>query len=431
MSGKLSLIDQVRAVPEIAVRIWAGSENVRENGNYVVGLDGERHVIPLEVFEMANGIAQALQVRERKVETLTDVLNLRHDAEDLYLESIFGEKGIKILFVPAGVSGGSFYRSRLPGEFLTQGGFDVMAHHTECLDLAKALKYDVLLIQLAAIPVVYDIAKTAQENGVKIVYDIDDRWDAIPEENPAGTMFRDEMKANIEKIIKLADLVTVSTDPLKSYVLEKGAKRALTIPNKVPTPVLPVRDLGDPDIFRILWAGSPTHKLDLEVVAPALRNVLERGKGKVRFSCFGENIPEALEPVRSYVDTVRFVDFADYAELLAKIGADLAIAPLADNEFNRCKSAVKYLEYSSAGYPGLYSPVGEYQALVDLGAPISTVEDSKWEHELDNYINDYSKQWMKDRGREAQNWVKKNRCLMESKGVEWLKAAESVVEVKK
>ncbi len=201
MSEKLSLIDQIRTVPEIAVRIWAGSQNVRENGGYSVGLDGERHVGPLEVFEMANGVSKALQVRERKVETLTDVLKLRHDAEDLYLESIFGEKGIKLLFVPAGVSGGSYYRSRLPGEFLTQGGYDVLAHHTECLDLAKALKYDVLLIQLAAIPVVYDIAKTAQESGVKIVYDIDDRWDAIPEENPAGTMFRDEMKENIEKII--------------------------------------------------------------------------------------------------------------------------------------------------------------------------------------------------------------------------------------
>ena len=70
MSEKLSLIDQIRTVPEIAVRIWAGSQNVRENGGYSVGLDGERHVVPLEVFEMANGVSKALQVRERKVETL-------------------------------------------------------------------------------------------------------------------------------------------------------------------------------------------------------------------------------------------------------------------------------------------------------------------------------------------------------------------------
>ena len=116
---------------------------------------------------------------------------------------------------------------------------------------------------------------------------------------------------------------------------------------------------------------------------------------------------------------------------LAKIGANLAIAPLAKNDFNHCKSAVKYLEYSSAGYPGLYSPVGEYQALWEQGAPIATVEDGEWEQELNNYINEYSQKWMKESGKKAQNWVKKNRCLMESKGIEFLKAAESVMEVKK
>lgn len=429
-----SLIDQIRTVPEIAVRLWAGAEKVRENGSFTIGLDGQTHTVSPQVFELANAVNKALQVRERKVEYISEVLELRHDAEDLYLEQILPEKDLKILFVPAGVSGGSFYRSRLPAEFLTQGGtstgvedeetsLDLLAHHTECLDLSKAMRYDVLMIQLAAVPMLYNIAKEAQENGVKIVYDIDDKWDSVREDGTGGVMFVKEMKENIEKIIKLADIVTVSTEPLKKYVESKGAKRVIVVPNRVPTPVLPSRDLVDPEIFRILWAGSPTHKHDLAIVAPALCTVLKNGAGAVRFTCFGEKVPEELESVQEYVDPIRFADFGEYAQILAETGAHLAIAPLVDNEFNRCKSAIKYLEYSTAGYPGLYSPVGEYQALWDQGAPIQTVEDGEWEEELTNHIKEYSRKWLFDKGREAQNWVKENRCLADSKAIEWAKVA--------
>lgn len=420
----VSLIDQIRTVPEIACRLYLGAEKVQTNGAYVVRLDGEEHKIPLEIFNEADSIAQALKIRERRVEYASDVLKLRHDAEDLFLENILGEKGLKILFVPAGLGAGSFYRSRLPAEFLGQGNFDVLSHHTDCLDLSKALRYDVILIQLASLPILYDIAKSAQENGVRIVYDIDDRWDAIPDGIPGKDMFEGETSSNIEKMIALADLVTVSTAPLRDYVLTKGAKRVKVIKNNVPTPILPSRSIGDGEVFRIIWAGSSSHRKDLEVMAPALCRILAKGEGKIRFICFGEKPPESLEGVHQYVDSIRFVDFADYAQTLAEVGADLAIAPLEKNDFNDCKSGVKYLEYSTAGYPGLYSPVGEYAYLRDMGAPIRTVEDGEWEKVIHDQIYNVTRKWLKEEGEKARKWVKENRCLAGSKAQEWFQAAQ-------
>ncbi len=424
----ISLIDQLRTVPEIACRLYLGAEKVQANGAYIVRLDGEEHKIPLEIFNECDKIAQTLKVRERRVEYASDVLNLRHDAEDLFLENILGEKALKILFVPAGHGAGRFYRSRLPAEFLGQGNFDVLPHHTDCLDLSKALRYDVLLIQLAAVPLLYEIAKAAQENGVRVVYDIDDRWDAIPDGIPGKDMFETETVTNIEKMIALADLVTVSTEPLREFVLTKGAKRVEVIKNNVPTPILPSRATGDGEVFRILWAGSPSHRQDLEVMAPALCRVLAQGKGKVRFTCFGEKPPESLEGVFKYVDTIRFVDFADYAQTLAEVGADVAIAPLVDNDFNACKSGVKFLEYATAGYPGLYSPVGEYAYLRDIGAPIRTVENGEWENVLNDLIYNVTRKWLKDEGEKAQKWVKSNRCLAASKAKEWFQVAQEAIK---
>lgn len=256
---------------------------------------------------------------------------------------------------------------------------------------------------------------------MKIIYDIDDLWNAVPEDNPAGTIFYQEQIKNIEAMMELADLVTVSTSVLAHFVKEKGIKNIRVIPNMVPTPIWPQKDIGDPKITRILWAGSPTHKNDLEIAAPALRNILEREDGKVRFVCFGENVPESLESVRHFVDPIRFVDFADYAELLSKIGASFAIAPLQSNDFNCCKSAVKFLEYSAPGYASLCTPVGEYVEMKEKGAPIWLVFEDKWEEMLVQAIAD--KEWQKEVGRDAQEWVRRNRCLVLSKADLWYQTA--------
>jgi glycosyltransferase involved in cell wall biosynthesis len=47
-----------------------------------------------------------------------------------------------------------------------------------------------------------------------------------------------------------------------------------------------------------------------------------------------------------------------------RIQWDIAIAPLRDTPFNRCKSDVKFLDYCAIGAAGIYSGVPAYQASV-------------------------------------------------------------------
>ena len=61
-----------------------------------------------------------------------------------------------------------------------------------------------------------------------------------------------------------------------------------------------------------------------------------------------------------------------YPEKLASLGLDLALAPLEDNLFNRCKSNLKFLEYGACGYPVIASDIECYRG---SGLPVTLVKN--------------------------------------------------------
>jgi len=419
------LVDLIRTVPETAVRLYLGAKVARgDNGRVKIDLDGRDYEVTLEVLAQAERVVRALRIRPRELKYATDVLELRLAAEDLFMEDVFGVSSLrKILFVPAGdMMASAFYRARMPADLLTEYG-KAVAHFTDRLDLAKALRYEVLWIQLASSPMLYKIAQMAKAEGVKIVYDVDDRFDAIPAENPAAAIYVEQKVADVWRILELADLVTVSTNNLRDYIKGHVGDKVRVITNMVPAAIIPNRVPPPKDFTRILWAGSPTHKRDLALIEPALSRILCRGNGKVRFTCFGERSPEGLPT--DCVDMIGFVPFEDYLPKLADVGAHFGLAPLEDNAFNRGKSDVKFLEYAACGYASLLSPVGEYAELSE-GAHRILVPDNGWEEAISRAIE--SPALMDQMGRQAQEWVRQNRCIMKSQASQWLEAAEEVVK---
>lgn len=420
-----NLIDHLRAAPEAAVRLLLGACIRREDGSFVLTLEGRETRVSPEVLEAAREVAGRISQRPRGPLGAQDILELRHEAEDLFLERLFGKSGLpRVLFVPAGISASGFYRAMWPADLMHGEG--ALAHFTRSLDLAKALRYDILWIQLVTTPILLEIVLKAQAAGVRLVYDVDDRLDAIPGENQAITVYgTPEKQAEIRAITQAADLVTVSTAPLAAH-MAVTARRVLVLPNMIPANVWPRGHPPDPRTVRILWAGSPTHKRDLAIAAPAIRDVLIRHAGRVRFTLFGERLPEALAEVYGQVDLREPVDFEDYADALASIGADFAIAPLEPNAFNESKSAIKALEYAAAGYPMLLSPVGEYPDVVAEGLPAELVPRDGWEAALERMIARTSKE-RRQLGDASTRWVCARRCIGTSKARQWTEAARALL----
>ncbi len=50
--------------------------------------------------------------------------------------------------------------------------------------------------------------------------------------------------------------------------------------------------------------------------------------------------------------------------MMKNLSWDVGIAPLEDTIFNRCKSDIKFLDYSALGVPGIYSRVPSYKETI-------------------------------------------------------------------
>jgi glycosyltransferase involved in cell wall biosynthesis len=420
----------IRTVPEVAVRLWSGGQSFPLENEVRILFENREITVAKEIYDEALKVAKTLAIRwgSRKLYGIVDVLELRHAAEDAFLENVFSRPNIpSVLFIPAGVTASAYYRAMIPADIMNEGG-KVVSNWTAKVDLAKVLRYDVLWVQLITAGVLNEIVRQAKAEGVRIVYDLDDRLDAIPDENQAKNVYGNAQKqAEIAEMIALADLVTVTTNPLAEHIVKRHGKPVRVLPNMVTANVAPRRHPPNPDFCRILWAGSATHKRDLAIMGPAMRDLLRERQGKVRFTLFGERLPEILVDCYKWVDLKKPVDFENYHDELAEISADFGIVPLEDNEFNTGKSGLKGLEYASAGYPVLCSPAAEYPEMVEAGFPAEVVRDDEWGVALRRMVDRPHAERVK-MGAACLDWVMRNRCMGQNKGAQW---ADVVVDLVK
>ena len=110
--------------------------------------------------------------------------------------------------------------------------------------------------------------------------------------------------------------------------------------------------------------GSPTHGQDLELVEDVLFRLQDRFGAAVEFifwGCAGSRLSE-LGRVIPFDDS-----YASFLKILGEVHFDIGLAPLVDNAFNRCKSNIKWLEYSAHARAGVFSNLDPYRDSVEHG----------------------------------------------------------------
>ncbi|MDH5314848.1 MAG: hypothetical protein OEW44_00090 [Gemmatimonadota bacterium] len=195
-----------------------------------------------------------------------------------------------------------------------------------------------------------------------LVYEIDDDPFSVPPDNPAYGEFRAQ-RANFERNLAAADLVTVSTYPL-AEVARRYNPNVVVLPNCVPSWLVDIGDarLAQPvlDVPIVGWAGSPTHLADWRGsgAAAGVAHAMRRGAAGLhligqgaRSVLAGHKVPGLRES--GWLHTT--------AAHLRRIDFTIGLAPLVDNAFNRSKSDIKILEYAALGIPWIASGVGPYE----------------------------------------------------------------------
>jgi glycosyltransferase involved in cell wall biosynthesis len=120
---------------------------------------------------------------------------------------------------------------------------------------------------------------------------------------------------------------------------------------------------------RVGWVGNLAGADDVLMIADVIRELA----GEVEWVFFGP-CPDALRPLVHEVHSS--VDMAAYPARLAALNLDLAVAPLTDSLFNRCRSNLALLEYGACGVPVVCSDIDAFRCAL----PVTLVKEraSDW-----------------------------------------------------
>lgn len=291
----------------------------------------------------------------------------------------------------------------------------------------KVSEADVVLLQrdFPAHIVAYEkITALARAQAKPVVLDLDDLLLDLPQDHPdrlnhhyAGKLFP------ILRALLEADLVSVSTTQLAD-VLRPMNPNILVLPNCIDERVwrlTPRRESSrDKTPITIAFMGGDSHLPDFEPLLSVLTEILTTYQGQVIIKSVGMQLPPALQGLKN-AEAVSFLfNYPGYVNFVQQQDFDLAIAPLEDNLFNRCKSPIKYLEYSALGIPGVYSNLPPYSSLIKHGENgLLASNPEEWRQAILCLIEDPQLRWKM--GQAAQETVRRD-WLLGDHAQDWLDA---------
>lgn len=273
---------------------------------------------------------------------------------------------------------------------------------------------------------------TLLRSGIPVVYDTDDLLLHVPAENPNGK-FAEARVPFIEKTLRSVAAVTVPTEELAKEILPYNPNVSV-LPNLLDEEIwtgerngkTATRGPGGEGMAVIGYSGTPTHGADLEPVETAFEIIADRYRGKVGFLFFG-CATERMKRLTGASFLGFRPSYMEYAEALRGVKIDIAVAPLADNRFNRCKSNIKWLEYSACGIAGVYQDLPPYNGSVSHGRTglLAGGRVQDWVDALDRLIRNPEER--AQIGDEARAEVLKNHTLT-ARGSRYLDVYREIVE---
>jgi glycosyltransferase involved in cell wall biosynthesis len=240
------------------------------------------------------------------------------------------------------------------------------------------------------------------------------------------------MLMGYRQMLSMVDAVTCSTDGVKESLLKECTPRRVKVfPNLVRFNDYEQVDLKESDKIKILWQGGAAHFEDWYPLREALGNITRRYP-EVHWIIWGAQyhwVNELMPPHR-----YTFKDWCPYNEYrlrLATIGHDIALAPLQEHVFNRCRSAIKFYEATVLKQPvaTLAQRSGAYKhEIIDGETGLLFGDPQEFEEKLSLLIENAKER--KTLAANAKDWVSENRDARK-KVPEWVAYWQSLREIRK
>ncbi len=254
----------------------------------------------------------------------------------------------------------------------------------ESLEVTSGLSYDGQDVDAVIVDRLWrpDISPALAENlvesvrraGVRLIYALDDNFLDLPAER------KDWLKERhlwvMQFFLRQADGVIVPAQALRERLLDFNPN-IVVVPHALDERLLvgggpPRVDSPFGQRRKIIgYMGTLTHDDDLMMILPVFQTIWERHRGEIEFQIVGGvGRADTLQVLKEL--PVRVVnprpEETEYPLFMlwfsSRIHWDIAISPLKDTPFNRCKSDIKFLDYSAIGAVGIYSRIPAYESSV-------------------------------------------------------------------
>lgn len=292
---------------------------------------------------------------------------------------------MKVYVFPADTHGCGHYRMIWPARELQRRGHDVVLQlpkqgreiqavieDDEVVSVRYPRDADVLVFQRVTHKYLAQAIPFIRKQGIAVVVDMDDDLSRLPPTNPAFEAMHPKNRmlprkaqgehtwVNAERACHAATHVTTSTKTLQERYARH--RRGTVIKNAIPDAMLDVKHVSS-DRFGYPGAVG-THYDDVLQLGFSVSQLMRDG---YQFITIGESLDLAqrLGLPRPADVALGPVDLADWPSSLTRLG--VALAPLADTQFNASKSWLKPLECAAVGVPCVMSPRIEYSHIHRLG----------------------------------------------------------------
>jgi GT2 family glycosyltransferase/glycosyltransferase involved in cell wall biosynthesis len=263
------------------------------------------------------------------------------------------------------------------------------------------------------------IINIARKESKPVVFDIDDLLLMMPVEHPER-----QSQHYIESLLPMlqalfeADLITTTTPFLLNWLCDYNENVSL-LPNYFDDTLWQMRE---PRIrenqqrpLTIGYMGSETHIPDIEFVAPVLSRLINEFPNELVFNFWGAKPPAEIInfPQVKWIPAITY-NYDGFAKYFQTQSADIFIAPLVDNQFNRAKSPLKFFEYSALGVPGVYSKLETFeQAITHDHDGFLAYSPDEWYEQLVLLINNPDLRLRTAQNAQAtikENWLLSNHA---------------------
>jgi glycosyltransferase involved in cell wall biosynthesis len=273
---------------------------------------------------------------------------------------------VKIFGWAADNAGPGWYRLRVP--------LDELAKHGHQVEISTVMpewaldEADVIIGQRTCQPGATErwrqLAAGVYGHRPLLVFELDDDlWDLDPANRPAWSFYRRTpgLLDNLAECAKLADVCTVSTEPLADVVREYN-RNVVVLPNQLPAVAYSKPKSCNPAHMFIGWAGGASHELDVKEMTDGLRQHFRRRADTfVNLGSLFESVARAVG--KRLVSVAWTPDMHEHYDRLTSL--DIGLAPLRPSPFNQSKSEIKFLEYAAAGAACIATKHGPYERVIE------------------------------------------------------------------